>query len=224
MNQASSLIPVVTIDGPSGVGKGTLAARLAETLGWHLLDSGALYRILGSVAESRQIAPDNVVELVALTATIDIEFRGAEVRVDGADLSLTIRTEEAGVAASKVAALGPVREALLAAQQRFRRTPGLVADGRDMGTVVFPDSRAKLFLDATPAARAERRYIQLKNKGLSVSLRGLLAQIEERDQRDRERAVAPLKPAADAVVIDTTEQSIDAVYEQALALVQAAYS
>jgi cytidylate kinase len=212
-------VPVVTIDGPSGSGKGTIAALLAERLGWHLLDSGALYRIVAAVALARSIALDDEQALCAMAAGLNIAFertsdRASEkiaVMVDGDDLTGVIRTEPVSVAASEVAALQGVRTAILEAQQRMRREPGLVADGRDMGTVVFKDAALKIYLDASVEERAERRYNQLKNKGLSVSLRALLASLTERDERDKGRAVSPLMPAPDALVIDSTDLSIDAV-------------
>jgi len=205
--QHDPLAPVVTIDGPGGSGKGTLSSLVAAKLGWHLLDSGALYRIVAVSAQSQAIDLADENTLVAMVADLQIAFIGDKVDVNGSDLSDIIRTEETGVAASQVAALPGVRDAILALQKSFQRAPGLVADGRDMGTVVFPHSKAKIFLDASAEARADRRYKQLKNKGLSVNLRDLLEQIQERDARDRGRAVAPLKPAADALIIDSTQMS-----------------
>lgn len=211
MSNINNPAPVVTIDGPGGAGKGTVAAAIAAAKGWHLLDSGALYRIIAVSGEAADIALDDTNSLVALCERLQIVFAADRVQVDGRDLTEAIRTEEAGSSASKVAALPPVREAILTLQQGFRRAPGLVADGRDMGTVVFPDAPVKIFLDASAQARAERRYNQLKNKGLSVNLRALLEQIQERDARDRERAVAPLKPAQDALTIDSTQMTIEEV-------------
>ena len=204
-------VPMVTIDGPSGAGKGTVASLVASARGWHLLDSGALYRIIAVVSEARNIDLADVEALVTISAELDIAFSDGLVVVDGVDLTDNIRTEEAGSRASQVAALPEVRGAILKLQHGFRKAPGLVADGRDMGTVVFPDAPVKVFLDASAEARAERRYNQLKNNGLGVNLRALLEQIQERDARDRERAVAPLKPARDALIIDSTDMSIDAV-------------
>ncbi|MDB2645873.1 (d)CMP kinase [Pseudomonadales bacterium] len=221
--QHDPLAPVVTIDGPGGSGKGTLSSLVAAKLGWHLLDSGALYRIVAVSAQSQGIDLADENALVAMVADLQIAFIGDKVDVNGSDLSDIIRTEETGVAASQVAALPGVRDAILALQKSFQRAPGLVADGRDMGTVVFPHSKAKIFLDASAEARADRRYKQLKNKGLSVNLRDLLEQIQERDARDRGRAVAPLKPAADALIIDSTQMSIEEVLETIMTEVSKGY-
>ncbi|MDB0051003.1 (d)CMP kinase [Pseudomonadales bacterium] len=221
--QHDPLAPVVTIDGPGGSGKGTLSSLVAAKLGWHLLDSGALYRIVAVSAQSLGIDLADENALVAMVADLQIAFIGDKVDVNGSDLSDIIRTEETGVAASQVAALPGVRDAILALQKSFQRAPGLVADGRDMGTVVFPHSKAKIFLDASAEARADRRYKQLKNKGLSVNLRDLLEQIQERDARDRGRAVAPLKPAADALIIDSTQMSIEEVLETIMMEVSKGY-
>jgi len=209
----SAKIPVIAVDGPGGSGKGTLARAVAEQLGWHLLDSGALYRIVGVMCLQRSVPLDDETAVAALASSLDISFAGEQVMVNGVNLSDEIRTEDAGVVASQIAPFAAVRAAVLALQRSLRRAPGLVADGRDMGTVVFADANLKIFLDASASERAQRRYKQLKNKGLSVSLRGLLAQIQERDARDRGRAVAPLKPADDALIVDSTAMSIDAVLE-----------
>ena len=211
--------PVIAVDGPSGSGKGTLAARLARTLDWHLLDSGALYRIVAWSALAEAVALDDDVALAKLATRLEIRFDvstgdDVTVRVGDTDVSRAIRDEAVSVAASQVAALPRVRTALLDTQHRFRRRPGLVADGRDMGTVVFADAPLKIFLDASAEERARRRYKQLKDKDLGVSLRALLESIRERDERDRSRAVSPLKPADDAVVIDSSSLSIDDVFEQ----------
>ena len=214
---AAEEAPVITIDGPSASGKGTVAALLAERLGWHLLDSGALYRIVAAVALRRKVPLDDEEALAAMAGGLAMEFADGRVMVDGLDLTEEIRTEQVSRAASEVAALGAVRSAILAAQRAMRRPPGLVADGRDMGTVVFPDAPLKIYLDASTRVRAERRYNQLKNNGLSVNFRALLANLEERDARDKGRAVSPLLPAADALVIDSTDLTIEAVLERVLA-------
>ncbi len=215
MSEAS----VIAVDGPSGSGKGTLAARFARKLGWHLLDSGALYRAVAWSALQESIALDDGAALADLATRLNASFDvvGGDdvvVRVNAADISKQIRDETVSIAASRVAALPSVRAALLETQHAFRRAPGLVADGRDMGTVVFPNAPLKIFLDASAEERAQRRYKQLKDKDLGVSLRALLESIRERDERDRSRAVSPLKPADDAVVIDSSALSIDAVFEQ----------
>ena len=207
----NNTVPVITIDGPSGSGKGTLAAWMAAELGWHLLDSGALYRIVAAMAVRRSLDLDDESSMCALAESLNIAFPNGKVLVDELDLSDEIRTEDIGVMASRVAALPAVRGAILGLQRDFAQAPGLVADGRDMGTVVFPQAGLKIFLDASAQARAQRRYNQLKNKGLSVSLRDLLEQIQERDARDRERATAPLKAATDAMLIDSTQMTIQEV-------------
>ncbi|MGH8124376.1 MAG: (d)CMP kinase [Rhodanobacteraceae bacterium] len=220
--------PVLTIDGPSGSGKGTIARAAADRLGWHMLDSGAIYRAVGHAAGMRDLDLSDAEAVARCAANTRIEFRdpgdGSETRVivDGVDATDAIRTETAGAAASAIAALAAVRQALVDKQLAFRRPPGLVADGRDMGTVIFPDAPFKVFLTASPAERAERRYKQLKAKGLTVTLASLLHEIEVRDARDASRRVAPLRPAADAVVIDTTGRSITAVVDAVLALVHKA--
>lgn len=210
-------VPVVAIDGTSGSGKGTLAMLLAERLGWHLLDSGALYRIVAAEALARQVALDDEAALAGIARTLSIRFDGGSVIVDGRDVTDLIRTEAVSEGSSRVAALPAVRAAVLQQQHAMRRPPGLVADGRDMGTVVFPGAVLKIFLDATAEVRAQRRYNQLKNKGLSVSLRGLLASIRARDERDKGRAVSPLQPASDAILIDSTHMSIDEVLQRVYA-------
>ena len=208
--------PVLTIDGPSGSGKGTVARRIGEALGWRVLDSGALYRLLGLAAHLQGIEVNDVAALTHLARQLPVEFRGDAVFLDGKDVSLEIRTESAGNQASKVAAVPAVREALLDWQRAYVQPPGLVADGRDMGTVVFPGAVLKVFLDASAEERARRRFQQLKDKGVDVKLPDLIAEITDRDKRDRTRAVAPLKPAADAVVIDSTHMGVDAVVERIL--------
>jgi cytidylate kinase len=211
------MIPVIAIDGPSASGKGTVAARVAATLGWHYLDSGALYRLVAVKARDAGVAWDDEAGLAPLARTLDVRFEADRVHLDGADVSLRIRTEEAGAGASKVAAHPAVREALLERQRAFRDAPGLVADGRDMASVVFPDAALKVFLTASAEARAERRYKQLIEKGIPANLDGLLLELRERDRRDASRPVAPLVQVADARRLDTTSLSIEAAVEQVLA-------
>ena len=216
--------PVITIDGPSGAGKGTLCKAMAEALQWHLLDSGAIYRVLALAALHHQVDVTSEDALVPLAAHLDVRFVASngnlEVILEGEDVSAEIRTQEVANAASQVAAFPRVREALLRRQRAFREAPGLIADGRDMGTVVFPDAPVKIFLDASSEERAQRRMLQLQEKGFSVNFERLLAEIKERDDRDRNRAVAPLVPAADALVLDSTSMSIDEVIKQALTYAQ----
>lgn len=215
----SSQTPVITVDGPSGAGKGTLCMLLAKKLGFHLLDSGAIYRVLALAAIHHGVDTESEDALVPLATHLDVQFiaEGDLVKVilEGEDVSGELRKEETGNAASKVAALPRVREALLRRQRAFSGEPGLVADGRDMGTVVFPDAPVKIFLDATAEERANRRFKQLQDKGLDVRFDHLLSEIQERDYRDRNRAVAPLRPADDALVLDSTSISIDEVFYQA---------
>lgn len=218
-------VPVIAVDGPSGTGKGTLSLRIARELGWHFLDSGALYRVLAHHAGRKGVALTDEAGVAALARTLPVSFPPGEdgeprIVLDGLDVTAEIRTEEAGSAASLVAALPAVREALLVRQRDFRRAPGLVADGRDMGTVVFPDAVFKLFLTASPEARAERRYKQLKGKGIGVNLAALLEDIRRRDQRDEQREVAPLRPASDAEILDTTTLGIPEVEASVRRLLQ----
>lgn len=210
---------VITIDGPSGSGKGTISQMLAERLDWPFLDSGALYRVLGVAALHHGVDYGEPRTLKKLAEELDVTFRKEKIFLYGEDVTDTLRTESAGNMASKLAALPEVREALLARQRAFAREPGLVADGRDMGTVVFPDAEAKIFLTASAEERAKRRYNQLKQKGLDVSLSRLAEEIRERDERDRNRSVAPLKAAAAALEVESTGLSIEEVFEQVWAKV-----
>ncbi|MDE0063546.1 MAG: (d)CMP kinase [Gammaproteobacteria bacterium] len=212
--------PVICVDGPGGSGKSTLAALLADSLQWRHLDSGALYRLVAAAALERGMSLEDREALAGLAARLDFRFEDADPAVSGEAPGPDIRSEPVGAAASTIAAYPELRSAILSRQRAARRPPGLVADGRDMGTVVFPDAPLKIYLDANPEVRAERRNKQLKNKGLNVSFRALLVGIHERDARDRERAAAPLKPAGDAVVIDSTAMNLDEVLGQALALVR----
>ena len=214
-------IPVITVDGPSGAGKGTVSHMLADALGWHFLDSGALYRVTGQACLIEGVSWDDHPAVTAIARHLQVSFRAAAsgeilVAYKGVDVSREIRMEAGGRGASTVAAIPAVREALLARQREFLRAPGLVADGRDMGTVVFPAAPLKIFLTASARERAERRYRQLIAKGENVSLPRLLEDIEERDARDSSREVAPLVPAQDAVIIDSTGTSIEDVFAQAM--------
>lgn len=216
----SSNTPIVTVDGPSGAGKGTLCMMLAKKLGFNLLDSGALYRVLALAALHHGVDIESEDALVPLATHLDVAFVADEelVRVilEGEDVSKELRHENTGMAASKVAAFPQVREALLRRQRSFADGCGLVADGRDMGTVVFPEAQAKIFLEASSEERANRRLKQLQLKGLNVKFDDLLSEIQERDDRDRNRPIAPLRPAEDALVLDSTNLSIDEVLENAL--------
>jgi len=230
MQNSPDSVPVLTVDGPSGSGKGTIVQRVAQKLGWHMLDSGALYRLVAFGALKNGLSLEDEAVIADYAAHLDVEFRlqdmpeGAanpqelQILLEGEPVGPELRTEETGNAASIVAAMPKVREALLQRQRDFRQPPGLVADGRDMGTTVFPDAQAKVFLTASAEERARRRYKQLIDKGISANLAALLRDINERDERDSQRSVSPLKPAADAVIIDTSDLSIDQVVEQVLAI------
>ena len=216
-------IPVIAIDGPSGSGKGTVARQVARRLGWHLLDSGALYRLVALAGADRGLAPDDetghAAVAGALAAEVQADPAGDErILLDGREVTLALRTEAAGASASRVAAMPAVRQALYARQRGYARAPGLVADGRDMGTVVFTDAPLKVYLTASAAERAQRRYKQLKEKGLTANLAALSLEIEERDRRDSTRPVAPLRPAPDAFVIDSTGVPVEEVVDRVLAL------
>lgn len=215
---------IITIDGPSGSGKGTIAQRIAQKLRLQLLDSGALYRLVALRTLREQVSPEDQQAVAQLAATLDIRFEpsagGVVTWLAGEDVSLAIRAEEVGLMASRVAAIPAVRSALLARQRAFAGAPGLVADGRDMGTEVFPQAQVKVFLTASAEERANRRFNQLKERGESASLPRLLEDIQARDERDMNRQVSPLKPAADAVVIDSSRMGIDDVQDAILALVQ----
>lgn len=215
-------IPVITIDGASGTGKGTVMQLVAKQLGWCLLDSGALYRVLALAALNQAVSLEDEAALSALAQALDVQFVATDksepphIILQGQEVTETIRTEKIGNAASKIGTFQAVRTALLERQRAFRELPGLVTDGRDMGTVVFPDADLKIFLTASPEERARRRYKQLMAKGINVTLGDLIEELKERDQRDQARAVAPLKPAQDAICIDTDCLTIDQVVKQIL--------
>lgn len=217
--------PVITIDGPGGSGKGTICRLVAQKLGWHLLDSGAIYRVLALAAIHHNIAPEDEEALQPLAAHLDVQFTcddqcNVKITLEGENVTHTIRTEQVGSFASKIASLPRVREALLRRQRAFRENPGLVADGRDMGTVVFPGAEVKIFLTADAQERANRRYLELKQKGHDVNIDDLLNEIQTRDERDMNRAVAPLVPAVDAYLLDSTNKSIDQVLLEVLSFVK----
>ena len=222
MTAPDNSIPIVTIDGPSSSGKGTISRRVAAQIGWHLLDSGALYRLVALAGVQKKVDPDDVAEHVALAKHMRVQFGSEEgeeqVLLDGRDVTRELRTELAGAGASRVATWPAVRAALLDRQRAFATPPGLVADGRDMGTVIFPGAPLKVFLTASAEERAQRRHKQLMEKGSAASLAALSREIAERDLRDSTRQVAPLKPAPDALLLDSTGLSIDAVVERVISL------
>lgn len=211
----TSSVPVICVDGPSGAGKGTLSQHLANAFSWHLLDSGALYRVVGYACRQANVSLDDETAVAQMARALNVDFqpgeKGVTVWLSDQDVTAAIRSEQGGLDASRVAALPRVRAALLLRQQELARTPGLIADGRDMGTVVFPDAPLKIFLTASAQARAERRLHQLQGMGESVSLARLLTDIQERDARDQSRTVSPLVPAEGAIVIDSTKLSADEV-------------
>ncbi len=216
-------VPVIAIDGPSGSGKGTVARLMAGRLGWHLLDSGALYRLVAMAGAARGLAADDEAGYAAVASALDVQFEtdssgNERVLLEGREVTLELRTESAGAAASRVAAMPQVRAALLGRQRAFAAPPGLIADGRDMGTVVFSKAPVKVFLTASPEERAFRRYKQLKEKGLTANLADLSQEILDRDRRDSTRPVAPLRPAPDAFLLDSTGMPIDAVVDRILAV------
>lgn len=219
---ALDLPPVLAIDGPSGAGKGAVSAAVARRLGWNALDSGAVYRSVALAALERNVSADDEAALVELTRNVHLTFRagegGIDVFLDDRDVGDSLRTEAVSVMASRVAAIPAVRAELLELQRACRAMPGLVADGRDMGTIVFPDAELKVFLEASVEERAKRRYKQLKEKGESVMLSRLFRDMQARDRRDRERAVAPTVPASDAVVVDSTHLSLEQVIEHVVGL------
>ena len=216
-------VPVIAVDGPGGSGKGTITTRLAVHLGWHFLDSGALYRLTALAVHKNDVSPDDETALGEIASGLDIRFEtdgdSARAFLDGEDVSDAIRQEAIGVLASKISAVAAVRSALAGRQRRFRQPPGLVADGRDMGTVIFPDAQLKIFLTASAEIRAERRYKQLKDKGESVNLTRLFREIKARDLRDQSRSIAPLRPAEDAVIIDSSDLSIEEVFRKVVSLI-----
>jgi cytidylate kinase len=222
MRNMTEQVPVLTIDGPSGAGKGTIAKQLAEQLGWHILDSGALYRLTAYAAERAAIGFENEAKVAEVAKKLNVRFSSDSIFLDDEDVSLVIRTETAGNNASRVAAMPAVRAALLDWQRQYAKAPGLVADGRDMGTTVFPQAAVKVFLTANAEERAHRRYKQLKEKGITANLAHLVAEINERDARDRRRSNSPLVPADDALHIDSTHMSIAAVVETVLQAVRKA--
>lgn len=219
MSQSSQAIPVITLDGPGGVGKGTISALLAKEVGWHYLDSGALYRLTALACQQKGTDFSDTEQIAQVAENLNVEFLPAGgILLDGQEVEALIRTEDAGANASKVAAIPSVREALFKRQKAFLQSPGLVADGRDMGTSIFPDADLKVFLTASADERAKRRYKQLIEKGINVNIESLRKEIQERDERDMNRSASPLKPAEDAHIIDTSELDIDEVFQEVMRL------
>ncbi|MBK5105763.1 MAG: (d)CMP kinase [Burkholderiales bacterium] len=216
MPETTTTVPVIAIDGPSASGKGTISERVAETLGFHYLDSGALYRLVALAAMQAGLGLDEEAALAGLASGLDVRFGGGDIILNNKNVTDDIRSEICGMGASRVAVLPGVRQALLSRQQAFRQAPGLVAEGRDMGTVVFPDATLKLFLTASAEVRAERRYKQLKEKGIDANIRTLLQELRERDQRDSARSFAPLQKAVDARELDSSGLGIDEIVRQVL--------
>lgn len=221
--KATNLVPVITIDGPSGTGKGTLCYKLANYLNWHALDSGAIYRVLAFAAREKNIEFNDVEMLVNLAGLLDLKFEydhQPQVIFEGRTITQAIRSEQCAQDASKIAVIPEVRQALLARLRAFASFPGLVTDGRDMGTAVFPDAVLKIYLDASLQERSKRRYLELKEKGIDVSLPGVIDELKQRDARDFARSSSPLRPDADAVHINTTDQTIEQVFDSVLKLVE----
>lgn len=228
MNKVREQFPIITIDGPAGSGKGTISQRVAADLGWNLLDSGALYRLVALSAQLRNVSLNDEGALSEIALGLNVSFKPGnsgivDIFLDNKRVTDEIRTEEVGASASKVAAISGVRKALLERQRQFQTEPGLIADGRDMGTVVFPNAKVKVFLTASAEIRAERRLNQLKEQGINANLRGLIRDIEERDARDTNRKDAPLVPADDAIIIDTGSMSIDEVVITLMGAVKKVY-
>jgi len=218
MNEKS--IPHITVDGPGGSGKGTISLLLARELGWHFLDSGALYRALAVAVQQMKVSIEDEAGLATLAKDLPVAFHEFQVSLSGQDITHDLRSEQCGAAASKLAVFPAVREALLSRQRAFLQPPGLIADGRDMGTVVFPEAPLKLYLEASLDERAKRRYLQLKERGQNVTLDKILQEIAARDARDKNRATAPLSPAKEAIIVDTTNMAIPEVFEKVMKIVR----